>query len=48
VLIVPTYNEESVIEAALADVPRHLVERIIVADGNSTDSTVLSGAGGRC
>ena len=29
------------IEAALADVPRHLVERIIVADGNSTDSTVL-------
>jgi glycosyltransferase involved in cell wall biosynthesis len=40
VLIVPTRNEEGSIGAALAGVPRHRVDRIIVADGNSTDSTV--------
>jgi glycosyltransferase involved in cell wall biosynthesis len=39
VLIVPTYNEEAAIGAALADVPRALVDRIIVADGNSRDGT---------
>jgi glycosyltransferase involved in cell wall biosynthesis len=39
VLIVPTRNEEGSIGAALATVPRHCVDRIIVADGNSTDST---------
>jgi len=41
VLIVPTRDEEGSIGAALANVPRHLVDRIIVADGNSTDSTAL-------
>jgi glycosyltransferase involved in cell wall biosynthesis len=40
VLIVPTRDEEGSIGAALAGVPRHRVDRIIVADGNSTDSTV--------
>jgi glycosyltransferase involved in cell wall biosynthesis len=39
VLIVPTRDEEGSIGAALAGVPRHRVDRIIVADGNSTDST---------
>ncbi len=39
VLIVPTYNEEAAIGTALADVPRALVERIIVADGDSRDGT---------
>lgn len=39
VLIVPTRNEEGSIGAALAGVPRHRVDRIIVADGDSTDST---------
>jgi glycosyltransferase involved in cell wall biosynthesis len=42
VLIVPTYNEEAAIGSALAHVPRDLVDRIIVADGNSTDSTALA------
>jgi glycosyltransferase involved in cell wall biosynthesis len=41
VLIVPTRDEEGSIGAALASVPRHRVDRIIVADGNSTDSTVV-------
>jgi glycosyltransferase involved in cell wall biosynthesis len=41
VLIVPTRDEEGSIGAALTHVPRHRVDRIIVADGNSTDSTVL-------
>jgi len=40
VLIVPTRDEEGSIGTALAGVPRHRVDRIIVADGNSTDSTV--------
>jgi glycosyltransferase involved in cell wall biosynthesis len=40
VLIVPTRNEEGSIRAALKDVPRRCVGRIIVADGASTDSTV--------
>jgi glycosyltransferase involved in cell wall biosynthesis len=39
VLIVPTYNEEAAIGAALAHVPRALIERIIVADGGSRDGT---------
>lgn len=40
VLIVPTCNEEAAIGAALAPVPRAWVNRIIVADGDSTDATV--------
>ena len=39
VLIVPTYNEEAAIGAALAGVSRTLVDRIIVADGDSRDGT---------
>ncbi len=41
VLIVPTYNEAAAIGAALADVPRNLVARVIVADGDSTDCTAI-------
>jgi len=41
VLIVPTRDEEGSIAAALAEVPRHRVDRIIVADGDSTDSTAM-------
>jgi glycosyltransferase involved in cell wall biosynthesis len=40
VLIVPTRNEAAAIGGALAAVPRDIVDRIIVADGSSTDSTV--------
>jgi glycosyltransferase involved in cell wall biosynthesis len=42
VLIVPTYNEEAAIGAALADVPRDIIDRIIVADGDSTDATIIA------
>jgi len=40
VLIVPTRNEAESIGTALADVPHRIVDRVIVADGASTDSTV--------
>ncbi len=39
VVIVPTRNEAGAIGAALAAVPRNLVDLVIVADGGSTDST---------
>ena len=39
VLIVPTRNEESALGAALARVPREVFAQVIVADGDSTDST---------
>ncbi len=39
VLVVPTYNEQDAIGAALRDVPRAWVDRIIVADGGSRDAT---------
>lgn len=38
-LIIPTLNEEEAIGATVAEVPRDVVERIIVADGGSTDRT---------
>ena len=41
VLVVPTRNEEGAIGAALARVPRQVVDRIIVADGGSTDGTIV-------
>ncbi len=39
VLIVPTRNEAGAIGEALRLVPRHLVDRMIVADGGSDDAT---------
>ena len=39
VLIIPARNEESALGAALARVPRDVIGRIIVADGDSTDGT---------
>jgi hypothetical protein len=41
VLIVPTRNEAGAIGAALRLVPRHVVDRIIVADGGSEDATAV-------
>ena len=38
-LIIPTLNEEEAIGPALMRVPRDIVDRIIVADGGSTDAT---------
>lgn len=41
VLIIPTRNEAGAIGACLRQVPRHLVDRIIVADGGSQDGTQI-------
>jgi glycosyltransferase involved in cell wall biosynthesis len=38
-LIVPTYNEEESIGWVLAQIPADAVQRVIVADGGSTDRT---------
>jgi hypothetical protein len=40
-LIVPTRNEAGAIGAALRRVPRHIVDRMIVADGGSEDATCV-------
>lgn len=41
VLIVPTRNEAGAIGTALRLVPRHIVDRMIVADGGSEDATAV-------
>ncbi len=38
-VVIPTFNEAESIASVIAEVPRHLVDRIIVADGGSTDGT---------
>ena len=38
-LVIPTLNEEEAIGGVLADVPRDVVDEIIVADSGSTDRT---------
>jgi glycosyltransferase involved in cell wall biosynthesis len=38
-VIIPTLNEAESIGAVVAEIPRGLIERIIVADGGSTDAT---------
>ena len=40
VLAIPTLNEEASIGNVVRGIPRDVVERIIVADGGSTDATV--------
>ncbi len=37
--IIPTLNEAESIASVVAELPRHLVGRVIVADGGSTDGT---------
>jgi glycosyltransferase involved in cell wall biosynthesis len=39
-LIIPTLNEAESIGAVVAEIPRTAVQRVIVADGGSTDATV--------
>jgi glycosyltransferase involved in cell wall biosynthesis len=39
IVIIPAWNEEKSIGHVIADLPKDLVERIIVADNNSRDST---------
>jgi len=38
-VIIPTFNEADSIGAVLAGLPRHIVSRVIVVDGGSTDAT---------
>lgn len=46
-VIIPAYNEEASIASVLKDIPRNLVQEIVVVNNNSNDSTasVASGAG---
>ena len=39
-VVIPTFNEVESIAAVVAEMPRGIVDRIIVADGGSTDGTV--------
>jgi glycosyltransferase involved in cell wall biosynthesis len=41
VLVVPARNEQDALATALAEVPRHIVDLVIVADGASTDATTM-------
>src|SRR5262249_61771136 len=38
-VIIPTFNEAESIAAVVAEIPRTLVDRVIVADGGSGDGT---------
>ena len=38
-VVIPTFNEAESIAAVVAELPRAVVDRVIVADGGSTDST---------
>lgn len=46
VLLIPALNEERSLPKVLADVPRPLVEEVIVADNGSTDRTAEVGRAG--
>jgi glycosyltransferase involved in cell wall biosynthesis len=39
-VVIPTFNEAESIGAVVAELPRHIVGRVIVADGGSTDGTL--------
>ena len=39
VVVIPTFNEAESIAAVVAEIPRDLVGRVIVADGGSSDGT---------
>jgi glycosyltransferase involved in cell wall biosynthesis len=43
-LIIPTLNEADSIGAVVREVPRDLIDRVIVADGGSTDATTACAA----
>jgi glycosyltransferase involved in cell wall biosynthesis len=38
-VVIPTFNEAESIASVVAEMPRHVVDRVIVADGGSTDGT---------
>jgi glycosyltransferase involved in cell wall biosynthesis len=46
-VVIPTFDEAESIGSVVAELPRHIVHRVIVADGGSTDGTaaIARGAG---
>jgi glycosyltransferase involved in cell wall biosynthesis len=38
-VVIPTFNEAETIGAVVAELPRDIVERVVIADGGSTDGT---------
>ena len=44
-VVIPTLNEEDSIAAVVRAIPRDLVDRVIVADGQSSDATAARAAG---
>ena len=38
-VVIPTFNEVESIATVVAELPRSIVDRVIVADGGSTDGT---------
>jgi len=47
VVVIPTFNEAASIAGVVTELPRNVVDRVIVADGGSTDGTpdIARGAG---
>jgi glycosyltransferase involved in cell wall biosynthesis len=45
VVVVPTFNEAESIAAVVAEIPRDVVKRVIVADGGSSDDTCEAARG---
>ncbi|MFY9835759.1 MAG: glycosyltransferase, partial [Xanthobacteraceae bacterium] len=39
-VIIPAFNEAETIGAVVAELPRAIVDRVIVVDGGSTDATL--------
>jgi glycosyltransferase involved in cell wall biosynthesis len=44
-VVIPTFNEAESIAAVIAGLPRSVVDRVIVADGGSTDGTEVEARG---
>jgi glycosyltransferase involved in cell wall biosynthesis len=41
VVVIPTLNEQESIEQVIRSIPRHVVDRVIVADSGSSDATTV-------
>lgn len=40
IVVLPAYNAEKTLERTIADIPRDIVDEIILVDDNSNDNTV--------
>lgn len=41
-VIIPAFNEENAVASVIRDIPKGLVEEIVVVDNNSSDQTILN------